>query len=352
MTHSHVRPLSSIVCPRLAGLFLLGALIGPAHAADPIATYAGPDRRSILEQGARREGEFVLYTTGTQTRPLMDRFTQKYPFIRLKLFRAGGSDVAQKVALEYQAGFHAVDAFELGSDSLLVPRAQGLLQPFASPEMAAYPAESIDAQRYWVSARESYGGIGYNTKLVSGADAPKTWRDLLDPRWKGKMAVPGTATTAPEWIGILLITYGEDFVRALARQDIRVYQISARALQNLVASGEVAIAARSSNAHVAEDLTRNAPVAWVAPGPVAVTSTVVALAARPPHPHAAMLMIDFLLSAEGQNMYRQIGYNSARIGLEDRDTPKQKVYFTQRPTFVEDFETWTALFQEIFVKKN
>ena len=72
----------------------------------------------------------------------------------------------------------------------------------------------------------------------------------------------------------------------------------------------------ASNAHVAEDRKKNAPVEWVAPGPVAVTSVVVALAARPSHPHAAMLMIDFLISEEGQTMYKQIGYNSARKGLE------------------------------------
>jgi iron(III) transport system substrate-binding protein len=336
----------------LFGAGAAGSVRADSTTGAEIANYTAPDRQRMLEEGARREGELVLYTTGTQTRPLMDRFTQKYPFIKLKLYRAGGSEVAQKVTIEYQAGFFAVDAFELGSDSLLVPRAHGILQPIASPEMAAYPTESVDAKRNWVSARESYAGISYNTKLVSSDQAPKTWEDLLDPRWKGRMALPGTSTTAAEWIGILLLSYGEDFVRKLGRQDIRIYQISARALQNLVTSGEVAISARSSNAHVAEDLTRNAPVAWVAPGPVAVTSTVVALAARPPHPHAAMLMIDFLLSEEGQKMYKEIGYNSARKGLEDRYTPKQKVYFTQRPTFVEDFEKWGDLFREIYINKH
>jgi iron(III) transport system substrate-binding protein len=337
-------------------LVLLCAQVGqvgaqPATVA-AIANYTGADRQKMLEDGARKEGELLLYTTGTQTAPLMNRFAQKYPFMRLKLYRAGGSEVAQKVGIEYQASFFAVDAFELGSDSLIVPRAQGILQPFTSPEMTAYAAESIDPQRMWVSARESYGGLSYNTRLVPAADAPKTWPDLLKPQYKGKMALPATPTTAAEWLGILLTTYGEDFVRKLGRQDIRIYRMAARALQNLVVSGEVPIAARASNAHVAEDLKKNATVAWVAPGPVAVTSVVVALAARPPHPHAAMLMIDFLISEEGQTMYKQIGYNSARKGLEDRDTPREKVYFTQRPTFVADFETWGELFREVFVNKR
>ena len=339
-----------------AGLLVLLCAAAPARAQPTavaaIANYTGPDRQKLLEDGARKEGELLLYTTGTQTAPLMNRFTQKYPFIRLKLYRAGGSEVAQKVAAEYQASYFAVDAFELGSDSLIVPRAQGILQPFTSPEMAAYAAESIDPQRLWVSARESYGGLSYNTRLVPSADAPKTWEDLLKPQYKGKMALPATPTTSAEWLGILLTSYGEDFVRKLGRQDIRIYRMAARALQNLVMSGEVPIAARASNAHVAEDRKKNAPVEWVAPGPVAVTSVVVALAARPPHPHAAMLMIDFLVSEEGQKMYKQIGYNSARKGLEDSDTPREKIYFTQRPTFVEDFEKWGELFREVFVNRR
>lgn len=331
-------------------------VVGSAHAQSvtgaAIANYVGPERQRVLEEGAKKEGELLLYTTGTQIAPLMDRFAQKYPFIKLKFFRAGSSEVAQRVTLEYKAGYFAVDAFELGSDGLLVPRAHGVLQPFTSPEMAAYPANAIDSQRLWVSARESYGGLSYNTRLVAPADAPKTWADLLKPQYKGRMAFPGSTTTSAEWTGILLTSYGEDFVRKLGQQDVRVYKMTARALQNLVSSGEVAIAARASNAHVAEDRRKGAPVEWIAPGPVAVTSTVAALAARPPHPHAAMLMIDFLLSEEGQRLYQGIGYNSARTGLEDRDTPKEKVYFTQRPTFVEDFERWGELFRRVFVNKR
>jgi iron(III) transport system substrate-binding protein len=341
---------------RAVALLLFGAAATPTDAQSvsgaAIANYSGADRQAMLGEGARKEGEILLYTTGTQIAPLMKRFEQKYPFIKLKFFRAGSSEVAQRVTLEYKANFFAVDAFELGSDGLLVPRAQGILQPFTSPEMAAYPADAIDVQRLWVSARESYGGLSYNTKLVPPDQAPKTWADLLKPQYKGKMAFPGSTTTSAEWTGILLLSYGEDFLRKLATQDIRVYKLTARALQNLVSSGEVAIAARASNAHVAEDRRKGAPVAWVAPGPVAVTSTVAAVAARPPHPHAAMLMVDFLISEEGQRMYQEIGYNSARKGLEDRDTPKEKVYFTQRPTFVDDFEKWAELFRAVFVNKR
>src|SRR5438105_1845377 len=236
-------------------VLLLGALAEPVQAepATAIVNYIGSDRQHVLEEGARRERELLLYTTGTQIAPLMQRFAQKYPFITLKSFRAGGSEVAQRVVTEYQAHFFAVDVFELGSDSLIVPRAQGVLQPFTSPEMTAYPPAAVDAARLWVSARESYGGISYNTTLVPAEQAPKTWADLLDPRNKGRIAFPGSTTTSAEWTGILLTTYGEEFLRKLARQDIRVYKLTARALQNLVTSGEVAIAARASNAHVAED---------------------------------------------------------------------------------------------------
>jgi iron(III) transport system substrate-binding protein len=311
----------------------------------------GPDRRDRLEQGARREGGLLLYTTGTQIQPLMDRFTSKYPFIKLQLYRADSAQVTKKIMEEYRAGYYEADGFELAADALLLPRSAGILQPFSSPELAAYDAAALDPGRNWAPVRESYTGIAYNTKLIPPEQAPKVWADLAKPEFKGKIAMPGSTSSTAEWVGIQILANGEDFLRKLGQQDIRVYQITARAVANLVASGEVAILARASNAHIAADKAKGAPVAWVAPGPTAVTDTVVAITSKAKHPHAMMLMIDFLLSEEGQRMYMEIGYNSARKGLEDPDTPKQKVYFSTHPNYVEEFDHWAELWNKIFIKR-
>src|SRR5262249_40563632 len=127
-----------------------------------VTNYTGSDRQQMLEAGARREGALLVYTTGTQIQPLIDRFKQKYPFLRVELARAGSSDVAQKVIEEYPAGVHLADAFELAAHGLMVPRDLGILAPFTSPEAQHYEPSAIERGRHWISVREGYTGIGFN----------------------------------------------------------------------------------------------------------------------------------------------------------------------------------------------
>ena len=332
-------------------LILAAALLAatsPALAApktvNEVATYDGPDRQQILEEGARREGTVMLYATGTQIQPLLDRFMQVYPFVKVTMPRASAIDVSRKVIEEYSAGVYLVDAYELSSYGLVVEREQGLLQPFASPELADYDAGTIEPGHNWVSARESYLGIGYNTQKISAAEAPKTYQDLLAPKWKGKMAVSGSLSTTANMVGGMLISLGADYVRKLGQQDIRVYELTGRALANLMISGEVPLSPTIYNSHVEASRAQGAPIAWNLPGPVAVTDTSVALAVKAPHPHAAMLLIDFLLSKEGQAMYRDLGYAPGRKGMTPSElTGMQKIYLTNRPNYVREFDDWVQL---------
>ena len=338
----------------IAGVAAPG-LMGPAVAAPAtvaeIANYAGNDRQRILEDGAKTEGALTIYTTGTQIAPLVDRFKQKYPFVRVQMLRASSVDVAIKVTQEYSAGVFLVDVFELNSDGLILPRDQGVLQPFASPETANFEAGAIEAGRHWISVRESYTGIGFNTAKIPVAQAPRTYQDLLDPRWKGKMAISATTGTAGNWVGAMVLTHGPDFVRMLGKQDIRVYPVAGRALANLMISGEVALSPTIYQSHVAASKAQGAPLGWNAPGPVPVTDTAAALAAKAPHPHAAMLFVDFLLSREAQLLYRDLGYLSSRKDMKSDEYPDlQKLFLMNRPNYVEEFEAWMRLFHEAFVK--
>ena len=327
-------------------------LAAPATVAE-IANYAGADRQQVLEDGAKREGSLMIYTTGTQIAPLIDRFRQKYPFLKVQMPRASSVDVAVKVTQEYSAGLFLVDAFELNSDGLILPRSQGILQPFTAPEVVNFESNAIETGHHWISVRESYTGIGFNTMKIPVAQAPKTYEDLLDPKWKGRMAVSATTGTAGNWVGAMVVTHGEDFVRKLGRQDIRVYQIAGRALANLMIAGEVALSPTIYQSHVAASRAQGAPLAWNAPGPVPVTDTSAALAAKAPHPHAAMLFIDFLLSKDAQLRYRDLGYLSSRKDMKSEEYPDlQKLFLMNRPNYVEEFEQWTHLFQEAILKSG
>jgi iron(III) transport system substrate-binding protein len=293
----------------------------------------------------------MLYATGTQIQPLLDRFMQIYPFIKVAMPRASAIDVTRKVIEEYGAGLYQVDAFELSSYGLVVQREQGLLQPFSSPELADFDATAIEPGRNWVSVRESYLGIGYNTQKISTQDAPKSYQDLLAPKWKGKMAVSGSLSTSANWVGGMVISLGIDYVRKLGQQDIRVYELTGRALANLTISGEVPLSPTIYNSHVEASRALGAPIAWNLPGPVAVTDTSAALAPKAPHPHAAMLLIDFLLSKQGQAMYRNLGYVPSRSAMASKEFPVlQKLYLTNRPNYEREFEQWVGIAQQTVLR--
>lgn len=319
---------------------------------EAIANYQGPDRQKTLEEGARKEGSLLVYTTGTQIQPLIDKFKEKYPFLKVELSRASSADTARKVVEEYTAGYYKVDAYELAAHGLILPRDQGMLQPFASPEMQSYDPDAIEPNKHWVVVRESYTGLGFNTNLVSADKAPKTYEDLLAPEWKGKMAMSGSTATSGNWVGTLAVLHGEDFVRKLAAQDIRVYKVTGRALANLMTSGEVALSPTIYNSHVEASVSKGAPLAWRALGPVPVTDSCVAIAKRAAHPHAAMLLIDFLLSKDVQQMYHELGYDSARTDLKTAESPQQKLYLTNRANYIQEFERWNRLYQNMFLKRQ
>ena len=330
----------------------LTAAAQSSNTVERIANYTGADRQAMLEAGARRERGLLLYTTGTQIEPLLKGFERNYPFLRVTVQRGPQTDIARRALQEYRVGLRKIDMFELSSQGLILIRDANILQPFRSPETAAFDAAAIEPARHWVVVRESYTGIGSNTKAIPPGRGPKSYDDLLAPEWRGRMAMSGSISTAANFVASLMLTRGEDFVRRLGEQDIRVYPVTARALANLMIAGEVVLSPTIYNSHVEASAAKGAPLAWVAPGPVPVTDTAVALARGAPSPHAAMLMIDFLMSQEGQSIYGQLGYGSARQGANRPagSNPVQKLYIGNRPGFVREFAEWSKLYRDVFLR--
>jgi iron(III) transport system substrate-binding protein len=331
----------------------LKAAAQSANSVEAIANYSGGDRQAILERGAKRERGLLLYTTGTQIEPLIQGFERKYPFLRVTVQRGTQADIARRALQEYRVGYRKIDMFELSSQGLILIRDANILQPFLSPEAAAFDAAAIEPARYWVVVRESYTGIGFNTMAISLARSPKSYDDLLAPEWRGRMAMSGSISTAANFVATLVLTQGEDFVRRLGKQDIRIYPVTARALANLMISGEVALSPTIYNSHVEASAAKGAPIAWVAPGPVPVTDTAVALARGAPSPHAAMLLIDYLMSQEGQRIYGQLGYGSARrdANRQAGKNPVQKLYLGNRPDYVRELVNWSKLYLDVFIRR-
>jgi iron(III) transport system substrate-binding protein len=342
---------------RKLGITLLLVGIGfSTQAAEPktvaeIANYTGADRQAILEAGAKKEGEILIYQIGTQSEPIMQAFGKKYPYLKVQPQRADSVATARRTVEEYRAGRYIVDAFELDRAGIRTIHEMGFLQAYKSPEVAVIKDTAKEPTGFWANTYESYVGLGYNTKAIAEADLPKTYDDLLDPKWSAKMAVPGTTTLA-NFVGAVLQERDEAYLRKLAAQKVRVYEVTGRAVANLVVSGEVPLSPAIFNSHMANSADQGASVGWRAIGGVYSTTNAAALALKAPHPHAAMLYIDFILSKEGQQMVQKLGYASARNDLTNREKPERIYYLGDEPNYAANYEKWSTLGRQIFGKSE
>jgi iron(III) transport system substrate-binding protein len=217
----------------------------------------------------------------------------------------------QKMAAEARAGRPVADVVE--STGLELPaRAANLIQPFWSPEAEAYPKEHRDAGGYWEPTRYSYLGACYNTDLVKPDAAPKSFADLLDPKWKGKMVWSGTIVGSVLFITGVRNFMGEDkaeaYLRQLAGQDIVTVPSANRVIVDRVMAGEYAICLDAFLHHPIISARKGAPVAPLPFDPVLTLVSSVMLPKNPPHPYAAMLFIDYLLSTDGQRRLQGADY--------------------------------------------
>ena len=283
-----------------------------------IANLTGPDRQQILEEGAKQEKEVMFYTSlivDQVVRPLADGFEKKYPFIKVVYLRNNSTQILQRILAEGKA--RAVQADVVAASVGASLKKTGYIQAFNSPELAAYPKEYLDPDNLLAPTRFAYQGIGYNTKMVKAEEAPQTYEDLLDPKWRGKMIwSTSTDTGAPFFISHVRKFMGEDqaldYLKKLSAQKIAVSGSSIRAILDQVIAGEHAIGISMALHHIAISKEKGAPVGGSMPAPVLARGGEIVLLKGSPHPHAAMLFMDYVLSKEGQATFAQAQYYPAR----------------------------------------
>ncbi len=273
-----------------------------------LATYTGADREQILVEGAKKEGKVVWYTTLIAYKEIANFFESKYSGVKVEAYRTDSRDLIKRVLTEAQARRSQVDAIETTPPGLMTFRENKLIAPYTSPHVAAYPeATKVNAGKglvYWVTDRESFVGVGYNKNSIKPSEVPKNFEELLKPALKGKIGISGDETGV-RILGAMLRVKGEEFVRRLKGQDIKMYPISGGALNELVVSGEVAIAPSIFRNHVLSSIEKGAPVAWVPMELVASNAGGAAVAAQAQRPHAAILFVDFLISPLGQKILEE-----------------------------------------------
>jgi iron(III) transport system substrate-binding protein len=164
------------------------------------------------------------------------------------------------------------------------------------------------------------------------------------------MALSGRSSTLGNLVGSLVLTKGEDYVRKLGKQDVTVFQMSGRALSSMVVTGEAALSPGVYSSHMANSKRKGASVDWRALGPVYGNNGVGSLSKQAPHPHAAMLFLDYILSKDSQEFRKTLGYSTGRKDIVDRGKPKEILWLPSRPNYLKEFEGWNNLARKVFGK--
>ena len=280
------------------------------------AATAFADYESELYAKAKKEGELVWYTTlivKQAVRPLVAAFQKKYPGIKVRYSRANSSGTATKVLSEGKANRIIGDVFD-GTSNAEALKDANLVEKWTPKGSSAYPSQYRDPDGFWSATHQYFLTPGINTSLIPKAEAPKTYDDLLDPKWKGKMAWSPRSTTsgAAGFIGNMLISRGEEkgmaYLRQLAKQEIIPVSASARKVLDQAIAGEYPMALQIFNHHTVISGRKGAPVDWIPMEPVTNIIAAIGVIKGAPHPNAGKLLIEFMLSKDGQKVLQKANY--------------------------------------------
>jgi len=336
---------------RASAIFAFAVGICAAQAQEPPAD---------LVARAKAEGKVVYYTdliVDQIVRPLVSAFEAKYG-VKVEYARADSQDTIVKIMAEHRSGRMQADLFGLTS-GLKALVDGGVLRRFDPPNAAALAPQFRDADHWWVSSNYYVMTPAVNTDLVAEKDRPKSYDDLLDARWSDKIVwKPNDVSGAPGFIGNVLRSMGEDrgmdYLRKLSGQRIKSIQASARAVLDQVIAGEHPLALQIFNHHAALSARKGAPSQWLKIEPAMVQMTTEVLTAGSPHPAAGELLVDFMLSREGQALFKQADYFPTRANTPPAmpelapDTGGFKANFFGPSDIDRDYERWAKIYLDLF----
>jgi iron(III) transport system substrate-binding protein len=281
---------------------------------------------------------------------IVNAFEKKYG-IKVRTWRSNADRVLQRMLTEFQAGRFDVDVVHPGSGELEVLHREKVLVQVNSPHHKNLLPAALPAHREWAPTFLSVWVQAYNTKAVRKEDLPKSYEDLLNPKWKGKL---GIEAGNDDWFGRLVTEMGEQKGIKLFRDLVGTNGLSVRKghtlLNNLVISGEVPFAVTMYNYLPEEAKKKGAPIDWIALDPVIARANGIGVARRAPRPHAALLFYDFMISEEGQKLLADREYVPAS---RDVKWPlKANIKVIEPGQALDQSEKWQKLFQEIVLKRG
>jgi iron(III) transport system substrate-binding protein len=311
---------------------------------------------SALIAGAKNDKEVVWYTTTSagDNQAIVAGFTKKYPFLKVQVLRSTGEKLRQRVLAETQSGQFFSDVLSVSSMEMGLLKSRNLLQPYDAPEAEKYPTGAKDRDKSFTAIYARNFVIGYNTSMLAEKDRPKDWPDLLAPFWKGKFAMDEEEF---EWYGTLVDYWGREkagkFIRALAAQQPQLRR-GHSLLAQLLAAGEFH-AALVFPFEIEQLKQKGARVDWSATSDPIVTSiNVIALSTKAPRANAGKLLINYVLSEEGQTIIKNVSRVPLRPGVKPAiaklDQSALKIHYVPADMFRKVTE-YEKEFRDLFWKK-
>src|SRR5258706_721858 len=327
---------------------LLAIVLALAGLNSPLLAASAEDD---LVAGAKKEGILTLYlsTNLADANGVIQLYKSKYPFVNVNLFRADNEKLLNRILTESVSNKFNGDAIMISSFEVRVLLQKKLLQKYVSPHSQYFPEGFTDKDGYWTSVYSIPRAIAYNTKMVKPELAPKTFEDILQPRWKGGFGMSDSATL---WYTGFMKYYGEekgrDFMRKLAAQK-PAFRDSETVVTQLLVAGEFPLGLVYS--HQAAAIKRKgAPIEWVRTAqPIVTGLKPIGLSPKAQHPNAAKLFIDLVLSKEGQELIRSFSRIPDRSDVTSELKEGTKLYPAD-PKWGDSYGKYVEEFREIFFK--
>jgi len=353
----------------LCALFLFALLLGlpapPASAqsaAEKLAALGklpAAERKAKLEEGANREGKVFWYGTYSleEAEPFIKVFKARYPKIDVQYFRGSTEPLLDKILGEASAGRLAADIVSIDAEAFEEIKKAGAVDRYCSPERGAVLAPYKDKDCLWTAMYHNPKVIAYNTKKVPEAEAPKSWEELADPKWRGQIGIPGAE--GGQWVAAILSVYGKqkgmDYLKRMAQQKIQLHK-SNSGLAQLVAAGDVAVGFMVNVPAVGNVQKKGGPIEGISPDPLFTKLVTLSLTKTARNAYAAGVLMDFILSKEGQQAIDKFSIRfSVRNDVKNRFP---KVVEGRRPFVIGPelstgaaFQDADKIFEELFVRR-
>ena len=338
---------------RRAGLALAALTMAwPALAQDAsLLTYEGADRTQRLVAAAQKEGTFTLYTSIAEKdiAPLLGPFEKKYG-IKVRVWRAGSDKVLQRTLTETAGKRYEVDAIHISAPEMEALHIEKVLQPVSDPAFRDLLPGTVPAHREWVATLLTVFVQAYNTNQIRKEDLPKSFDDLLNPKWKGKL---GIEMEDFDWFAATVTAMGEAKGMKLFRDIVASNGVSVRKghslLTNMVGAGEVPLALTVYNYMPEAARKKGVPIGWFVMEPAIARANGIGISRRAPHPNAALLFYDYLLAPDAQKILASMDYVPTNAQVES-PLKRQKLTLIDPALTLGQMEKWTRVYDEVVLK--